>query len=214
MNYSLMQAYVDQRLKERDIYATKKKSYYSFPKRSEHCRRVFMWVQRLASNYEHIDREALWTAAIFHDVGYSVSNDNHASHSAFICSKYLKEQGYDQTFIDKVVFLVANHSRKDLLNDDTNLELILLMQADLLDETGALSIIWDAMAEGAEPIQDFVKTFERIKSYTLNTLSKNPMVTEEAKVIWEQKRTLAKEFINQLALDLGIEETFNWKEEV
>jgi uncharacterized protein len=47
-----------------------------------------------------------------------------------------------------VVFLVKNHSNKQLMTaKGTPLELILLMEADLLDETGALSIVWDCMME-------------------------------------------------------------------
>lgn len=182
---------------------------YKFPfrKRSEHIKRVFMWAERLIDGETNINKEAVLVSAIFHDIGYALSSDNskHAENSAFLCEKYLKESEYDTEFIRFVTYLVRNHSNKELMTiSDTPLELILLMEADLLDETGALSIVWDCMMEGSQVLQTFNKTYEHILNYSYKSINTNPMVTAKAKEFWQNKQRLMKEFIEQLSYDLGL----------
>jgi len=179
-----------------------------FRRRSEHIRRVRMWAERLAEGLPAVDRAALIAAAIFHDVGHAVTEDRrqHAVDSARICEAYLRENGYPDEFGRKVVLLVENHSRKQLLSAiETPLELILLMEADWLDETGALSIVWDCMMEGGEAEQSFEKTYRHILEYSNEITTRNPMVTPRARELWECKQKLVRDFIQHLAYDLGID---------
>ena len=180
---------------------------FPFRKCSEHIKRVFMWAERLIDNEYFINKEAVLVSAIFHDVGYAVSLDSskHAENSAIICEKYLIENGFTTDFINLVVYLVKNHSNKKLMTaEDTSIELILLMEADLLDETGALSILWDCMMEGAQQIQTFEKTYYHILDYSYKSINENPMVTTKAKVFWDSKKNLMEEFIRHLSFDLAI----------
>ncbi len=85
---------------------------------------------------------------------------------------------------------------------------MVLMEADLLDETGALSIVWDCMLEGSQEIQTFDKTYSHILKYTGKDLTVNPMVTKKAKEFWEAKQSLVQGFLNHLSYDLGISELF------
>ena len=184
-------------------------STFAFRKRHEHTRRVFHWAKRLIEGEAGINTQAVLTAAIFHDIGYALlpKGMEHAQNSAVLCEKYLMENHYDSDFIRLVVFLVKNHSHKELLkNADTPLELILLMEADLLDESGALSIVWDCMAEGAKESPSYEKTYHHIMNYSVNTLNINPMVTKKAKAFWEDKQRFAKIFIDHLSFDLGSQE--------
>lgn len=204
--YAKMLQYVKEYLENSGGEITKFRQV-SFRKRSEHCRRVYMWAQRLVCGIDNINKEVVLTAAVFHDVGYgdSLDRSNHAENSAVICEKYLKENEYNDEFISHVVYLVRNHSRKELMAmGDTPLELILLMEADLLDETGALSVVWDCMMEGSQEVQSFEKSYEHIIQYSVKTIQKNPMVTVKAKNFWENKQKLMKEFVEQLSFDLGI----------
>jgi uncharacterized protein len=198
--------YVNNCLGDNDGEACKIK-YFPFRKRSEHIRRVFMWAERLVDGEENVNKEAVLVSAIFHDVGYALSLDSlkHGENSAILCEKYLKENGFDIGFINLVVYLVKNHSQKELMvASGTPLELILLMEADLLDETGALSIVWDCMMEGSQQVQTFEKTYKHIMNYSYKLLSENPMVTTKAKAFWENKQNLIREFTRQLSYDLGI----------
>lgn len=206
--YDEMFQFVKDYLKNNDDEASKI-GYFPFRKRSEHIMRVFMWAERLVKSESYINKEAVLVAAIFHDIGYALSLDNssHAENSAILCEKYLKEKRYDAEFINFVTYLVRNHSNKELMTvRDTPLELILLLEADLLDETGALSIVWDCMMEGSQQIQTYDKAYNHILSYSYKSLNVNPMVTDKAKTFWEDKQNLMKEFIEQLSFDLGIED--------
>jgi uncharacterized protein len=205
--YDKMFQFVNKQLENND-YEASKIGLFPFRKRTEHIKRVFMWAKRLVDSELCVNREAVLVSAIFHDVGYALAEDKakHAENSAVICEKYLSENGFDNEFIDFVVYLVKNHSNKKLMtSEDTPLELILLMEADLLDETGALSIVWDCMMEGNQEIQTYQKSHEHIMNYTYKAMTKNPMVTPKAKEFWESKQKLVQEFVNQLSYDLGLD---------
>ena len=182
---------------------------YPFRKRSEHIWRVFIWANRLTENYYNINKDALFIAALFHDTGYaiSLSSKEHAKNSEEIFKDYCKKyslQGIDENYI---AYLVRNHSNKELLNDKNSfIELIMLMEADILDETGAMAIVWDCMAEGGKEEQSFIKTYEHILNYTKRMMDKNIMVTEEGNKFWKAKQELVNEFLEHYKIDIGIEE--------
>jgi uncharacterized protein len=206
--YNLIFEFVKSYLEDNDGEFSKV-GHFPFRKRSEHIRRVFIWAKRLVEDKININKEAIFIAALFHDVGYAVSVDDssHAEYSAEICQKYLSEQNFSPKLIDQVAYLIRNHSNKELLAaKDTPLELIILMEADLLDETGALSIAWDCMMEGSQEIQTFENAYNHIKDYSYGSLEVNPMVTNKAVEFWEKKQKLVKEFTEHLSYDLGIQE--------
>ena len=156
--------FVKDSLENNDVEATQI-GQFLFRKRSEHIKRVFMWAKRLVEDEQFVNKEAILVSAMFHDVGYAISSDGseHAENSAIICENYLKENKFSTEFIDLVVYLVQNHSKKMLMTErNTPLELILLMEADILDETGALSVLWDSMAEAYLKVQTYENTYDHI----------------------------------------------------
>jgi uncharacterized protein len=180
---------------------------FPFRRRSDHIYRVYIWVNRLLEKLRDtkIDKNALLLAALFHDIGYAISDNSkeHAENSVTIFEKKRKKMELMKENNDFVKYLIMNHSKKELMkNKDTPIELLILMEADLLDETGALSIVWDCMAEGAQEIQNFEKTYEHIKDKSCKILNTNPMITEPGKEIWKNKQRIVKEFCEQLYNDL------------
>lgn len=163
-----------------------------------------MWASRILEN-ENANRDVVLTATIFHDVGYSISPENHPGNSATICRKYLIDNEFDTSFIDKVTEVVKYHENKSLLTQEcTSIEQIILIEADCLDETGTLSILRDCMAEGKKAKQSYEQTYERLQSRSIYINSeKNPMITKTAKNIWKEKQNLYFNFIENLAKDLG-----------
>ena len=107
--------------------------------------------------------------------------------------------------IDKVNYIIDNHSNKALLKETKNVELILVLEADLLDEEGSMGIVWDLLAAG-KTANSYVAAIDAIKSHSSHILSQDFMVTPTAIKVWDEKKNLVKDFISQLYEDLFIEE--------
>ena len=99
--------------------------------------------------------------------------------------------------------LIARHSDKGYMHsEDTPLELVLLMEADLLDDTGAHGIIMDAWIRATREDVSFETILEHIKKFTLKQMQENPMRTGKAYEIWEDKKELTNRFVESLTVDL------------
>ncbi len=182
--------------------------YFPFRKRSDHIFRVFRWTERLRDPDTEVDDAALRIAALVHDVGYADGNAGlpHAHLSASLCREFLPSFGYDQAFVERVARLVHHHSDKHLLKEpETPLELILLMEADLLDEQGAMSVVWDCLMEGAKPEQSFALAYRHIEGKSAAHLSEDILVTPRGKRFWHEKRQLVTQFLSHLEKDLAFD---------
>ncbi len=178
---------------------------HPFRSRFQHSIRVLHWCFRLAEGMEGIDHEALYLAAIFHDVGYQgTDNGHHAIRSGKIFHEYAVAQNMDPLLRDKVERLIYAHSNKKLLKaPDIDKELILLLEADLMDEEGAMGVVWDCMAMGNVHANSYAKAYYHIMENS-NKEEPNPMVTEKAKAYWDEKKRIVARFAELLADDLMI----------
>lgn len=177
-----------------------------FRRRSEHILRMCGWAWRLAAAYPGtVDIDSLMIAAIFHDSGYD-GRERRAGHAALgaeVFDGYARHTGIPEAQRAFIHRLISLHSDKGLMRSpDTPPELLLLMEADLLDETGAMSLTWDALAEGAKPERSFIGACRRMNRYSARFLSENPMVTEAARRLWQRKQELIAVFLKALDEDL------------
>lgn len=180
---------------------------YPFRDRYKHICRVVAWAQRLSEQpwAAGIDRELLYTAAWFHDVGYADADrgEGHAALSLPYLTAFLREEDWPEPRIEKAAFFVSMHSDKELMTcADTPRELILLQEADLLDETGALGIVWDCLAEGIKQEYDYDTAYNNIRAREHKLLDRNPMISPLAKQLWLEKQALHKAFTDSLQRDL------------
>lgn len=178
---------------------------HPFRSRFQHSIRVLHWCQRLAEGLENVDKEMLYTAAIFHDIGYeNRNNECHAKRSAQAFREYAKTQGMEEAFIGKVEELIACHSDKNRMREQgASLEMILLMEADLMDEEGAMGIVWDCMTMGNAHASSYAKAYYHIMESS-NKEEPNPMVTEHARKFWDEKKEIVAIFTKLLEDDLMI----------
>lgn len=175
-----------------------------FRSRADHIRRVYKWCHFLSHQYVDIHLEILLVAAIFHDIGYSNREClKHAYASEEIAHTYLMSLNYDADFVKSCCELIRYHSDKELMSGEISHELLILMEADLMDETGALSIVWDCMAEGMKMNAGFDQALEHIRAYTIEGMRENPMKTPLARKVWQEKTILVDAFVESLAFDLG-----------
>jgi len=184
-----------------------------FRSRADHLYRCYCWAKRILPCRPDADAELTLVSTLFHDIGViackeKTGKEGHDVLGGDIVKDYLLNHGYDAAFAEKVAYLVAHHQQRELLNaPDTPIEHIILMEADMLDERGALGVVWDAMAEGAQEQQSYESTLARFKKRKLyKHPDRNPMVTEIARAIWWEKVRLHMAFVDALEKDLGINE--------
>ena len=206
MNYDSLFDYVKDALSTYDFHGGVAKKQIRFI-RYDHTIRVYHWAMKLAEDFsDTIDMEALKIATIFHDIGYSSPNEdkkNHAAEGAVLCRAYLDSIKYPTAKTDFICNLIAKHSDKNMLyREDTPMELVLLMEADLFDDTGAHGIIMDAWIQAIKEDVSFESILEHIKKFTWSFMQQNPMRTEKAKLIWEEKKELTNKFAESLSIDL------------
>lgn len=184
-----------------DSFGGGKQSHYPFRSRYEHTRRVMKWIHRIMEDMPNVDREILEVATIFHDVGYSRGlNHEHGFYSAEIFLEYANEHQKFQDKKETIAWIVEHHSDKSLLMQKVPPEMILLQEADMLDEEGAMRIAWDCMAEGVNGATSFRAALD----HTLLHFNPDydPMVTPRANEIWQQKKEFVKDYIRRLEFDL------------
>jgi uncharacterized protein len=197
-----VKAYLDTNNGERS-----QKKELSFRSRTAHSERVYKLARKLSAGISGINENVLFTAATFHDIGHSIDKDNseHSVRSADIFKEYAITYDMDKTFAEEVYTLIKHHSNKELLKQATTpIELILLMEADLLEEEGAMGIVYDCMAVGALNPTRFEDAYYHIKKYSAKILEYNPMVTDLAKKYWTQKQKTIIDFLEQLEFELNI----------
>ena len=126
----------------------------------------------------------------------------HAEKSAALFVEYAKQQNIDPEIAEKTAYLIKMRSNKEMLMlSDTLPELVLLMEADLLDEEGALRVIWYCATkaiQGADRYGDFYDFIQRGSEKR----RENPMVTPLAREIWERKVEMVDEFMRELSNDI------------
>lgn len=206
INFEELFAYVKATLAAYDHHGGAAISGIKFS-RFEHTERVYRWMMILAEDFAfEIDMESLQIATIFHDIGYSLNKENmhfHAQDGAVLCREYLDSIGYLSEKADFICDLIARHSdKKELHREDAPLELVLLMEADLLDDTGAHGIVMDAWIQATKEDVSFESILEHIKKFSWKQMQTNPMRTEKARRIWEEKKELTNRFVESLTVDL------------
>ena len=209
-------AYVEKTLTENfsrhQKQISKTKSFIQYD-RFYHIRRVTQWANRICDEIcedgsAMLDRDSLILASVLHDVGYHayhISMD-HSEAGVVLAEKFLSEEGVEEEKKEKILNLIRLHSRKDLMFlEDTPLELVVLMEADLMDDMGAAGLVMDAWINTRmnQEATSFDTIFEHMQKYTQAQQMEEPMRTEPAKRFWREKQELVEEFMRQFARDLN-----------
>lgn len=211
LDYKGMLDYVEENLKEKAEYSSGAKSDIAYS-RFEHTKRVLGWAKRLydlSDCKEQLNYEDVMIATIFHDVGRMVavkSGETHSKAGMPLTRKYLEAHGFPEERIKYICELVGSHSDKERMKEE-NLDknLLLLMEADLLDDMGALGVVMDCMiVENRNPGAAFTDCLDHIIRYTKRLQLDNPMVSEAAKKLWDEKTRIVCEFTDALTADVEL----------
>ena len=198
-------SYVHGFIEARDSIATKLPVRYPFRRLAGHCYRTYRWAQRI-QECEGGDLEIVEIAALFHDIGKCLdcTSDGHARAGAEVCGQYLMSQGYDDEKTSRIVYVVRNHVHS-VGGVPLSLEAHIVRDADLLDEVGALTVLWDAMAAGAERLQSYTIAYERIRmAYSrLRARGLGSLETETGRQFYKERIDFLDQFLSELEYELG-----------
>ena len=173
---------------------------YPFRSRFEHTMRVYRWAIKLQSKLGG-DLDIIVLAALLHDIGWDEVRP-HGEVGAEIAVDYLDSLGVDPEKIAKIGEIIMMHSGKDT-EAELSLECRIVMDADLLDEVGAVGILWDAMATAQEDEASYKRAYYRIKNfYRINKPKIKRCKTDAGRVEYNKRMQLIEEFIFQLEKEL------------
>ena len=173
-----------------------------------HTLRVLATAQKIG-HAEGADYDVVTVAAIFHDVAKLDSEqDEHAVRGAEIARDYLTRAGFSADWIAGVCQTIVNHVAALEFGDNSlPLEDRVLRDADLLDEVGALGIVWTVMNAGIEA-PSYAEARVRIAKYDRATTERAvaKMMTRAGRAIVEQRLRFVNDFIAQLDEEFGARE--------
>lgn len=204
--YEEMMAFVKQTLVERDPRLKGLDSRFPFRNRFDHSFRVYHWALRIQAN-EGGDHEIVSIAAIFHDVAKGTEgNRPHAEVGAEICDEYLRSINYPDERRKRVCQAIRYHSSKrHHASKELALEDKIIMDADMLDEVGALTILWDSMATAQEKEPSYEKVFQRTSHYYTRLKKETPyFLTSTGRRFFEEKLGFLEFFLKNLEQELGL----------
>lgn len=195
MNYANVIEFVKQQIADNG-----RPPNYPFRDRFEHTMRVYRWAIKLQAKVGG-DMEIIALAALLHDVGWEEGRE-HGEVGAEIAVEYLDSIGLDQEKIKRVGEIILIHDDKDA-QKDLSLECQVVMDADLLDEVGAISVLWDSMATACEDNANYKKAYYRIKEfYKGNRPKVRRCKTEVARLEFNRRMNLLETFLTQLEKEL------------
>lgn len=205
-DYADMLSYVEQVLDHNEGIKSKKPQL-NFRNRFDHTKRVFGWAKRILPGVENCQEDVVLTACIFHDCGYQKKQlEDHPIVSERYFRAYAQTHSFDADFVETVSQLILVHSEKDRLYlKESPIELVVLLEADLLDEEGALGLVFDLLAEGFQEPDSYETVFNEIMIHSAHILDQDGMVTPLAKKFWNEKKHLIEQFIEKLKSDLFME---------
>lgn len=94
------------------------------------------------------------------------------------------------------------HADKDS-EKDLNLECRIVMDADLLDEVGAVGIMWDCMATALEDEASYKRAYYRIKDYYRRNKPKiRRCKTDAGRTEYMKRMNLIDGYLSQLEKEL------------
>lgn len=180
-----------------------KRPNYPFRSRYRHTLRVLMWVERLQKELGG-DLDVLRYSALLHDCDWN-GKENHAITSYHTAKKFLDQFDMKDDFKNKILEGVKYHNQQGV--EGLAKETYILMDADELDEVGALCIMWDTLAEQhKEDYVSYKSVLDRIKKYTPKFHENVEKLNfEYSKEIYRRKVAFQELFIKEAEEELEIE---------
>jgi len=131
-------------------------------------------------------------------------SDSAGSNIDFIFDAAVRSAISSKKSINRICNVIASHSSKDVSGVEIDLETKILMDADMLDEAGAIAVLWDCFMETTVPGYDFESAYRRILGqYDELGPKAESFKTNEGKRRFLEMRRYVGEFIDGLKTELN-----------
>ena len=195
MNYAEVIEYVKKKTAE-----STRPNPYPFRNRFEHTMRVYRWAIRLQAKLGG-DLDVIVLSALLHDVGWEEGRP-YEEVSAEMAVEYLDSIEIDPETIRRVGEIILLHADKDT-EKELSLECKIVMDADLLDEIGAIGVMWDCMATALEDEASYKRAYYKIKEYyRINKPKIRRCKTDAGRAEYTKRMQAIEAFIYQLEKEL------------
>ncbi|MBP3808406.1 MAG: HD domain-containing protein [Butyrivibrio sp.] len=177
-----------------------KSEQYPFRNSYDHTMRVYRWAIRLQAKLGG-DLDVVVLAALLHDIGWEADRPSNEV-SAEVAVEYMDSIGVNPEIIVKVGEIIMMCPDKDC-EKDLSLECRIVMDADLLDEVGAVGIMKDCMTTALDGDASYKKAYYRVKEFYRQY---KPLVrcckTETARTEYSKRMQLIENYIYQLEKEI------------
>jgi len=175
---------------------------YHFRDRISHTKRVLNWAKRI-SEIEGGDIEVIEMAVWLHDIGWD-HIVNHALVSGKMAKVYLESINYPNDKKVKVLQAVTYHNSRSV-DREFNIETAIVRDADMLDEVGATTILWDALSTSYHDQASYEMVYNK-SVYFYNHLKNNQnyLITQTGRAFFDERLEVYKQFIKELAYELNL----------
>lgn len=178
-----------------------------FRNRFEHTMRVLKWADRI-HRIEGGDFEIIQFAIFFHDAGWSDTVD-HALIGAELAEKYLLGKNVDPLLVDRIVSAARTHNKRDEHQESLPIENLIVMDADLLDEVGVTTLVWDAMATAIEDSPSYIRVIEKDLEYFRKAKEKTIYLkTETGKKFYNERIAVWEMCLSHFRYELSLNNKF------
>lgn len=146
---------------------------------------------------EKCDREIIMISLLLHDIGKTMTTHKHDIVSYNIARKVLPKLNIPEKRIEKILDCVLMHSSKDICTLDLTIEQKVVMDADILDEIGCLSIVKQSLkSKNRNKDANLLKgEFEEILNKIIREESN--VKTAHGKILYSRKKKVLKDIIEK-----------------
>jgi uncharacterized protein len=174
-----------------------------FRSRFDHTMRVLQWANRI-HKAEGGDLEIITLAVLFHDTGWSDTVD-HALVGAELAERYLLDKKIDPGLVDRITSAVRTHNKRQGSKEDLPIENLIVMDADLLDEVGVTTLVWDAMAAATEDKPSYNRVIEKDREYFEKAKERaNQLKTKTGMKLYNERIAMWEKCLSHFRYELGL----------
>ena len=178
-----------------------------FRNRFEHTTRVLTWAHRIYE-VEGGDFDIITLAILFHDTGWSDTVD-HALIGAELAETYLLGKGIDPNLVGRIASAARTHNKRQETLASLPIENLIVMDADLLDEVGVITVVWDAMATAIEDRPSYTRALEKDLEYYKKAKEKSIYLkTDTGKRFYNERIAMWEKCLSHFRYELGLSNEF------